>query len=76
MSKTLKLSCDFCGTPTNFQEKGHDYCIDCYVKIRNSAHTHKDLEALPVRPSPINPMPLTPPGIAIPAFQPPYRVIC
>ena len=43
--------CVFCGEYTNFQDKGNYYCIDCYVKLRNSAHTH-DL--------PVNPQPLTP----------------
>lgn len=43
--------CVFCGTGTNFEDKGRFFCIDCYVKLRNSAHTHD---------MPVNPQPLTP----------------
>ena len=52
--KNLKFECEFDGVATNFKDNGHAYCIDCYVKIRNSAHTH-----LPVNPWPINPRPTT-----------------
>lgn len=51
----LKYECEFDGVPTNFKDNGHTYCIDCYVKIRNSAHTH-----LPVNPWPVTPMPTIP----------------
>lgn len=33
MAKKLKYECEFCGTPTNFEDMGHQYCVDCYVKI-------------------------------------------
>lgn len=46
-----KHYCVFCGEQTGFEDKGKYYCIDCYVKLRNSAHTH----TLPVNPEPITP---------------------
>lgn len=55
MSKKLEFECVFCGTPTNFKDNSTAYCIDCYVKVRNSAHSH-----LPVNPWPVSPMPTTP----------------
>lgn len=71
--KKLKFECEFCGTPTNFKDNNHAYCIDCYVKIRNSAHTH-----LPVNPWPVTPQPTYKP------FNKPYigdipegiRIVC
>ncbi len=63
MSK-LKFECGFCGEPTNFKDNKMAYCVGCYVKIRNSAHTH-----LPVNPMPINPLPTT-------TDPNPFRIIC
>lgn len=74
MAKALKFECIFCGTPTNFKDNDNAYCIDCYVKIRDSAHTH-----LPVNPWPISPMPTTPnvPPLDIkPNSTPPWNIIC
>lgn len=53
----LKYNCIFCDKLTNFKDGGNAYCVDCYVKIRNSAHTH-----LPVNPWPVTPLPTTPYG--------------
>jgi hypothetical protein len=36
----LKYECLFCAAPTNFEDNGNAYCIDCYCKLRNSAHEH------------------------------------
>lgn len=47
-----EYKCIFCGTITYFEDEGKAYCIDCYCKIRNSAHTHE----LP-KNTPINPLP-------------------
>lgn len=74
----LKFHCIFCSTPTNFKDNGKAYCIDCYVKIRDSAHTHK-INPTPVDPAPITPMPLINPRWQdtriIPDFPKPV-VIC
>lgn len=57
MSETkLKYKCAFCTTPTNFEDNKVAYCIDCYCKLRNSAHQHVFAEP---RPLPIAPMPLS-----------------
>lgn len=63
-----EYKCIFCGKVTYFEDKGTAYCIDCYCKLRNSAHTHD----LP-KNTPITPMPTTLPEI-FPNTQPsPYR---
>jgi hypothetical protein len=62
MSK-LKLECCFCNTPTNFEDLGKAYCIDCYVKLRDSAHTHPMPSNVPLTPMPnVQPNPYNPFG--------------
>lgn len=53
--KILKHECAFCGTPTNFVDNEVAYCIDCYAKLRNSAHVHLQPQISPI-PN-INPLP-------------------
>lgn len=70
LQAVLKHTCIFCGTPTNFEDNQKAYCIDCYCKLRNSAHTHDAPESLP-KPLPISPMP----GVTVPSMpMRPYEI--
>lgn len=53
----LPYSCIFCATATGFKDGDKAYCIDCYVKLRDSAHIHIG-DGLPIKPNPINPNPI------------------
>jgi hypothetical protein len=48
--------CRFCHAETWFVDADEPYCIDCYCKLRNSAHTHQVVNPQPVV---INPLPTT-----------------
>jgi hypothetical protein len=64
-----EYKCIFCGKVTYFEDEGTAYCIDCYCKLRNSAHTHE----LP-KNTPITPMPTTLPSIFPNTYPGPYKV--
>lgn len=70
--KKLKYECSFCGESTNFKDDDRAYCIDCYAKLRDSAHTHQIVNPLPVT---ITPMPQVNPYREFP-FPPDHMVIC
>ena len=47
-----KMKCIFCGNTTYFADKSKAYCVDCYCKLRNSAHTHDLPKNTPISPMP------------------------
>lgn len=73
-----ELHCVFCEATTRFKEKGKAYCIDCYVKLRNSAHYHeiKDGE-VQIEPKPLDKinLPYIPPNLYPPVpWKNPYYI--
>lgn len=60
MLQVLDFNCIFCGRGTNFKDNDKAYCIDCYCKLRETAHTHEGETGLP-KPLKISPQPTTVP---------------